>query len=143
MPNLTYEFAEAPHFYEILDSSIKHSNVTIAFNKEQPDLDSPLWKRLKKCSGWSEVEREFEKAARGADSPLAHILSPKALVKAHALSPGAVILGVTAILAVWSIVIYAVYKGRAVKVKGSAGNKSGEIVISGGDPAAGDPATAW
>ena len=140
MPNLTYEFAEAPHFYEILDSSIKHSNVTIAFSKEQPGLDSPLWQRLKRCRGWNEVESEFAMVARGGDSPLAHILSPKAVVKAHALSPGAVFLGVTAILAVWTIVIYAIYKGRAVKVKGKSGDKSGEIVISGGDPSAEDPA---
>lgn len=126
METIALIFSETPHFYESLDACIKLAPVAISFDAEKPGQDSKLWARLKKCRGWDQIEAEFKNVGAGKASPLTSMISPSF---AQALTGMGAAVILAAIFAVWSVVMYALYKDRDVDVEVDPETGKGKVVI--------------
>ncbi|MYM95790.1 hypothetical protein [Duganella vulcania] len=116
-------FSETDLFFSQLDDFIKKGPTAIRISEERVGNDSKLWRRLKKCDNWNEIEKEFKKIQGGEDSPLKRVISSNFQAALTGLEI-ALLAWVATLIA--GILAYGIYKGCKVKF---SGNSDGDIDI--------------
>ena len=112
-------FSESKIFFNELDEAVKEGQTIISFASERPGKKSKLWRRLKQCKNWDQIEQEFKNIQAGNYSALKNVISP-AFTAALTGFEVLLIAWIASLLA--GIIFYAVYKGFKVRLKTSEGD---------------------
>ncbi len=110
-------FSEQDYFFEALDRAVKEDagSVVVQFPGGLPDQNSKLWRRLRRCANWSEIESELDAVRAGRDSPIRAFMAAGMVA---GLTGGEIILIAWIATLLAGIIFYAIYKKRVVVLDG-------------------------
>jgi len=107
-------YAENDKFYKELDAAVRGNEVvSIVFQNQKIDVNAKIWKRLRKCKNWSEMEAKLRNPESASRENLKGYFTPGVV---GLLATEALLIAFIATL-ISGLVFYAIYKNKSVSLK--------------------------
>lgn len=122
---LTYQETDA--FFDALDAAVdKGEGVEVAIPPGSLGSDSKLWRRLKKCGNWQQIEEELERVRRAEQTQLQAVLSRSFVV---GLTGGEIALIAWIATLVFAVLMYSIYKGYDAELEVDPNTGNGKLKL--------------
>lgn len=132
MPSIIY--SESKSFYTTLDAAIRNGEtIVVRFEAERLSANAKLWRRLRRCANWDDLESELTATKDGrlmsstSTGPKIGILATPAFQIGLATETAWLFAWIATLVA--GLIAFAIYKNYKVVVEVDQGHGHGKLVF--------------